>query len=365
MKFENFLGELATLKDERDEICEQIKSHGLPVIIYGAAQWAGFITDELTARGVDVAGYAVDPEYFKPDKTYLNRPVYNFAELRAQPEKYVFVLGMVGTSTSLNAFRFLCDEKIIRYGLLPRSVLSSDLTGDYILNERDKFSETFDMLEDDLSRETMLAYLRLEITGNQFWNAKVYRNNEYFNELTAAAIDGERCFVDCGAYRGDTVEEFIRWSGGRYKKIFAFEPDAENFNALEKNFGGREEISLFHCGVYDRKTFLAFDSSGNMDSNFNANGAEKIPVEKIDDIVGEEPVSLIKMDIEGSELPALHGAATTIKRDKPFLAICAYHKAKDLITLPQFIKNLCNDYKFHLRKHTASSNVSLILYATI
>ena len=161
MKFENFLGELATLKDERDEICEQIKSHGLPVIIYGAAQWAGFITDELTARGVDVAGYAVDAEYFKPDKTYLKRPVYNFAELRAQPEKYVFVLGMVGTSTSLNAFRFLCDEKIIRYGLLPRSVLSSDLTGDYVLNERDKFSATFEMLEDDLSQETMLAYLRL------------------------------------------------------------------------------------------------------------------------------------------------------------------------------------------------------------
>ncbi len=362
MKFESFLDELATLKDERAEICEQIKSHGLPVIIYGAAEWAQLITDELTARGVDVAGYAVDAEYFKPDKTYLKRPVYNFAELRAQPEKYVFVLGMVGhLENSINVLHFLCDEKIIRYGLLPSSF--SKISKEYILSKRDEFAKTFDMVEDDLSRETMLAYLRLEITGNQFWNAKVYRNNEYFNELTAAAIDGERCFADCGAFNGDTVEQFIKWSGGRYKKIFAFEPDAENFTALEKTFGGREEISLFHCGVYDRKTFLAFDSSGNMDSNFNANGAEKIPVEKIDDIVGEEPVSLIKMDIEGSELPALHGAATTIKRDKPFLAICAYHKAEDLIMLPQFIKRLYGGYKFYLRKHPASSNVSLILYA--
>lgn len=68
------------------------------------------------------------------------------------------------------------------------------------------------------------------------------------------------------------------------------------------------------------------------------------------------------MDIEGSELNALRGATETIKRDRPTLTICVYHKAEDLITIPQFIKNLYSDYKFYLRKHTQIAETELVLY---
>ena len=93
MSFEKILGELKTLKDERPEICEKIKSHNLPVIIFGAGIMADYITKDLKNFGVEVSGYAVDEKYFKPNQTYLNCPVYNFAELSAEPNKYVFVLG--------------------------------------------------------------------------------------------------------------------------------------------------------------------------------------------------------------------------------------------------------------------------------
>ncbi len=79
---------------------------------------------------------------------------------------------------------------------------------EYILHERDKFSETFGMFEDDLSRQTMLAYLRLKVSGNPLHCAAICKDGEYFNDLTARARGG--IFVDCGAYRGDTVERFIR-----------------------------------------------------------------------------------------------------------------------------------------------------------
>lgn len=172
--------------------------------------------------------------------------------------------------------------------------------------------------------------------------------------------------MDCGAYRGDTIERFINWSGGHYTKIIAFEPDAENFAALE-NFvreRGYKNVTALNCGVYDRKAVLAFDSCGNESSALSTGGTASTAVEKIDDVVGGEPVSLIKMDVEGSELPALHGAASTITRDKPALAICAYHRAEDLITLPQYIKSLYDGYKFYLRKHTFTTEWDLVIYAT-
>lgn len=66
MDFQNFLDELNTLQDEREKIIMRIKSHGLPVILYGAGLLAKHITKKLASDGCEVAGYAVDDEYFTP-----------------------------------------------------------------------------------------------------------------------------------------------------------------------------------------------------------------------------------------------------------------------------------------------------------
>ncbi len=88
-----------------------------------------------------------------------------------------------------------------------------------------------------------------------------------------------------------------------------------------------------------------------------------IAVDTIDNLVEDENVNFIKMDIEGSELKALQGAAKTIKKNKPTLTICVYHKPEDLITIPQYIRSLNNSYKFYLRMHGAVVPQELVLYA--
>lgn len=62
-------------------------------------------------------------------------------------------------------------------------------------------------------------------------------------------------------------------------------------------------------------------------------------------------VDFIKLDIEGAELEALQGAALTIARWKPRMAISAYHKPEDFWTLQQYIKSLRPDYVFAFRHY--------------
>ena len=58
---------------------------------------------------------------------------------------------------------------------------------------------------------------------------------------------------------------------------------------------------------------------------------------------------MIKLDVEGAELDVLRGAAATIVRFKPILALSAYHKFDDFWVLMNFVKSLRSDYEFALR----------------
>lgn len=63
--------------------------------------------------------------------------------------------------------------------------------------------------------------------------------------------------------------------------------------------------------------------------------------------------SMLKMDIEGAENEALRGAQQLIKRDTPFLAICAYHRQADVWELPIAVAKLNQSYQFYLRRFSS------------
>ena len=82
----------------------------------------------------------------------------------------------------------------------------------------------------------------------------------------------------------------------------------------------------------------------------------------IDEIVGEDKVSFIKMDIEGAELKALEGAKETILKWYPRLAICIYHKYEDIYEIGDYILSLNPNYKLYIR-HYSTCMWETVLYA--
>ena len=367
MNAKEFLKELQPFADQHEFIAERIKSHNLPVIVYGAAKMAQMVTEELNQRKIKISGYAVDEEYFEEDTTYLNLPVYNFNELSKTPNKYVFVMAFKAERSNVEA-RILNRKDLFIYKFnFNRFIFHIPMNYSFINDHAEILTDVYNKLEDDLSRESMMTYFKTLLVDYPRFNEKIYDPKQYFNSVTEKFLSNRGgVFADCGAFKGDSIKSFVDWTKGNYKKIYSIEANEKTFSTLKEYVKNQNypNVELFNGGVWSEKGVLSFQSVDEFPggSRINKNGTVKINVESLDNLITEGQVDFIKMDIEGSEMPALRGAENLIQNNKPYLAICVYHKLYDLITIPQYIKSLHNDYKLYLRKH-ANNYWELVLYA--
>ena len=190
---------------------------------------------------------------------------------------------------------------------------------------------------------------------------------QYF-DLENMVVEGNEVFVDCGAYDGVTAKLFAKWCGDAYRHIYCFEPDTHNIEKCKEtieNSLDRTKCTIIPKGTWSKSQKLCFSSSADVASHICDDSDESIEVTTIDKEFLEnrdEPITFIKMDIEGAELESLKGAQQIIKKYSPKLAISVYHKPEDIVTIPDYINEINDSYTFYLRHY--SFNVwDTILYA--
>lgn len=183
---------------------------------------------------------------------------------------------------------------------------------------------------------------------------------QYFDNKVVQVNDGE-IFVDGGCFDFETSKILMNMC--KVNKIYAFEPDNNNLRKINKELEkiDSSNVQVISSGMWSCDTKLCFKAEGSIQSRIDKDGEEKIDVKALDNVINDK-VTFVKMDIEGSELQALIGASKTIKKYKPKLAICIYHKIEDIIEIPQYIHSLVPDYKFYIR-HYSFSDSETVLYA--
>jgi FkbM family methyltransferase len=180
--------------------------------------------------------------------------------------------------------------------------------------------------------------------------------------------DGSVRFVDCGAFRGDTLEQLLD-AGVPIEASAHFEPDTDNFDQLVRVVRARVEstgrpASSWPCAVGKRSGVVSFQQGSGEASRVSAEGSATVPVVALDDVlVGWHP-TLVKMDIEGSEIEALEGARRLLEADRPRLAVCVYHRPDHLWRIPLLLSSWreLDGYSFYLRSH-GFNGFDTVLYA--
>lgn len=239
-----------------------------------------------------------------------------------------------------------------------------------LLNARNIFKKNLESLnnvytklKDRQSRITLLNLLKFRITLDQTYLKEVIQlaERQYF-EPSLYSITNNDSFIDCGVYTGDTFEDLIDITQGSIEDYYGFEPSEELFQTALQKIQQYPGCKLYPLGAFSHKTLLHFDISTDLGSHkIDDTGSTTINVDSLDNVLKNKRVTFIKMDIEGAEIEALHGARQIIESQMPVLAISIYHHFNDLWEIPQTISSFNCSYNFHIRHYTLNS-AETVLY---
>lgn len=143
-------------------------------------------------------------------------------------------------------------------------------------------------------------------------------------ETVGCTLPEDACVVDVGANIGNHT---LFWSAVAGARIIAFEPNPKALTLLRSNLelndlAGRVELHAVALGSRDGRGDVVDCNPLNMGTATVAHsGHGEIEIRRLDDVIGQRHIDLIKIDVEGMEVEVLRGAQATLRRCRPILLI--------------------------------------------
>jgi FkbM family methyltransferase len=212
----------------------------------------------------------------------------------------------------------------------------------------------FAVLSDNDSREEFIQQIAWRVTGDFDALSDPAAEEIYFPHWIQP-LGAEEAFVDCGAFDGDTILRFLQLRRDCFRSVTAFEPDPLNRSALSQTVGKipaseQARIRVFPYALSDRKERVQFSATGTLGAAVGA-GDYEVDCVTLDEVLGTENPTYIKMDIEGAEPGALRGSSKVIRNNSPVIAACSYHVQSHLWQIPLIMSEICPEYCILLRQH--------------
>ena len=220
--------------------------------------------------------------------------------------------------------------------------------------QADVIRAVFSLWADEASRREYLAQIEWRMMAEFDSLPRPVGHEIYFPD-DLVDLRPDEVFVDCGAYDGDTIRSLLQRGGILDRRVVAFEPDPSNFRQLEEYVATlpapvRGRIEVVQAAVGARHCQVQFDATGTEAAAVGSGGA-RVECVALDEAAGPRHPTFVKMDIEGSELDAVTGAAKVISDSRPVMAICVYHRQDHVWRVPAALADITCGYRFYLRPH--------------
>lgn len=331
---------------------EELKKAKKPIVLYGMGNGADHILSYFDQMGIPVQDFFASDGFVR-GHSFHGKRVKKLSEIQALYHDFVIVTAFaVQDAPTMENFCQL-EGKYTLYA--PDVPVAGDtlFDHDFVKTHLPELEKAYALLADERSRQIFRDLIAYKLTGKlSFLLPTQSPREEVFSTLLPLG-DGES-FVDLGAYTGDTIAEFLRFTGGKFHSITALEPDPKNYRKLcerAESLGvfPSEQVRLWNLAAWDDRETLYFAKKAGRNSAVTSQGTP-VAADSVDNLVGKDPVTYLKMDVEGSETKALLGAAGVLRRHHPKLLLSAYHRSEDLFALPLQLERICPGYRLYLRR---------------
>ena len=332
-----------------DSCWERLRSTSLPVVIYGMGDGCNKILAKFQEYGIKCSGIFASDEFVR-GHSFAGFKVRRYSEISQKYDDFI-VVPAFGTSLPdvMSRLEAIAGEHPL---IMPDTPVIGEehFDKDEFLSRFSQAEAVYNHLADEQSKKVFINVLSYKITGDISYLKPVFTLPEeaYDNILR---LGENETYVDLGAYTGDTVQEFLSHTNGRYEKIIALEPDKKNFRKCIANLIELDNIELYNCAVWECDELKTFSGSSGRQGKLSDSG-KLTQCRSVDSILSGNKCTYIKYDVEGAEKEAVAGSLDTIKKHSPKLCLALYHRAYDLINLPILIKEINPDYKLFMRQYS-------------
>lgn len=358
----------------------------IPVIFYGCGNNARIVKKLLIQKGIVPTAYC-DSNQNLIGNIIEEVPVLSYEQVKKCYKEYYIIL-TVAINNALDIIHTLKEAKEtqpIFHMEKPFKVDEELFEYEYLLKNLESFETIYDIMEDEISKMLLVESINSKLSGSKL-NLVKYIDGDSFFDQTFIPVSKHYNYVDVGAYTGDTLLRFYAFVGGEYDSIHAIEPDKANFSALQDviKYGRLDNVHLYNVGGWNRKDMLTFytldhnvehfdspnffrhmkkptDSSWGMDEKRYIE--EKIIVDTIDNLLGDSPCDVIKINALAADFQTLEGCKKTLHRCKPIIVGEYGTRKENLTDMILFIKEQNLGYKFFLRQKKIFQDCKTIFYA--
>lgn len=342
-----------------EQIIQRLKTTQREIFIFPSGGVGKSLLAAMHKLGIHITGLGDNAKH-KIGQTIHGLSILSFSEISEKHSDAIILIGSrIYALEIIQQFQNagfsahnLIFEEFIGYAAVSQLDMSALLQ-----KNKDKLQKLLPLLADDKSREVLYGYLNyLQTFDSQYIQQIRSRETMYFDS-SIYSLSADEIVVDGGGYIGDTFSIFSSLVPS-FDTYFLCEPmhtimEKAKVRLSEMDFSG--SIHFIEKALWDCGASLFFNERGS-GSMVNQTGNISTAAAPLDQIVDGKNVTLIKLDVEGSEEKALLGAKQTIARCHPKLAVCVYHLTNlfehggfDILDLPLKIKELHPSYQIYLR----------------
>ncbi len=336
---------------EEKDLWQNLREQNKKIVLYGMGDGADKIINVCRDKNIEISGVFASDGFAKK-KLFNGFEVTTYNEIKDRFDDFTVLLSFATSRQEVfeNISRIASEHTLLCPDV---PVFGGGLFDSEFVNEhKDEICKVYNMLEDEISKENYVNLLLGKLTGKtEYLKAAETSVDEAYESIIQPAPNSH--YVDIGAYNGDTIREYLSFSGSA-SKITAFEPDTRNFKKLcrfaEENY--IDTSSFYNIAAWDKNETLTFyNRSGRNSANTTSSKTAKaieISASAADNYI-KEKVDFINIDAEGSDKKVINGLKSTLIKYRPCVSCAVYHRNEDMFELPLLLKEIYGHCRIYIR----------------